>query len=81
MWLVVTNFDSYNSFTFTAPNGLNATTLPLYSGKLVIDTSNAGRLSVPYQGLGFDLYDEMDNMFAGTYPFLRAGFPPKDAST
>ncbi|KAJ1323141.1 serine protease AprX [Microdochium nivale] len=69
------------SFTFTAPSGLDPSALPLYSGKLLVKSSNGDRLSVPYQGLGFELYGEMENIFAGKYPLLRAGFPPKDATT
>ncbi|KAH7035968.1 subtilase [Microdochium trichocladiopsis] len=69
------------SLGFTAPTGLNATALPLYSGKLLVKASNGEQLSVPYQGLGFDLFSEMRTMFSGAYPLLRAGFPPKDATT
>ncbi|KXJ87242.1 subtilase [Microdochium bolleyi] len=69
------------SVTFTAPEGLKESALPLYSGKVLVSASNGDRLSVPYQGLGFDLFREMDHMYAGKYPFLRAGFPPKDATS
>lgn len=63
---------------FDVPQGLNASALPMYSGKVLIKASNDEQLSVPFQGLGFDLKGEMENMFSGTYPWLRAGFPPQD---
>lgn len=68
------------SFTFTAPTGLDPSLLPLYSGKLLVKSSNGDQLAVPYQGLGFNLNGEMESIFAGKYPLLRAGFPPKDAT-
>lgn len=71
----------YNSFVFDAPQGLNATLLPIYSGKLIVKASNGDVLAVPYQGVSFSLSDDLDNMSVGTYPWLRAGFPPKDTTT
>lgn len=50
----------------------------MYSGKVLVKASNGQELSVPFQGLGFDLKSEMESMSSGTYPWLRAGFPPQD---
>lgn len=68
--------DDCNSFVFDAPRSLNATLLPIYSGKLIVKASDGDALAVPYQGVGFDMTDELENMSVGTYPWLRAGFPP-----
>jgi len=55
--------------------------LPIYSGKLLVKAGNGDLLAVPYQGVGFGLSEELENMFVGSYPWLRAGFPPKDTTT
>ncbi|KAF8423869.1 peptidase S8/S53 domain-containing protein, partial [Tirmania nivea] len=43
-----------NSFkvTFTPPQGLNETLLPVYGGKIVITGDNGERLEIPYLGIG-----------------------------
>ncbi|KAH6687185.1 subtilase [Plectosphaerella plurivora] len=68
-------------FVFEAPQGLNETALPAYSGRVVIKGSNGDVLAVPYQGLGFDLRKEMGSFFHGTYPWLRGKFPPVPSTT
>ena len=73
--------DERDSFLLDAPQGLNATLLPIYSGKLIVKASNGDVLEVPYQGVGFALSEDLENMSVGTYPWLRAGFPPKDTTT
>ncbi|KAK7420633.1 hypothetical protein QQX98_002627 [Neonectria punicea] len=57
-------------FSFTPPAGLDASKLPLYSGKVVIAGSNGESLSVPYLGLAADLQKDVGDIF--DYPI---GFP------
>lgn len=80
-FLICVETDEYNRFVFDAPQGLNATLLPIYSGKLFVKASNGDVLAVPYQGVGFSLSEELEDMSVGTYPWLRAGFPPTDQTT
>ncbi|OJD34120.1 serine endopeptidase [Diplodia corticola] len=61
------------TFTFTLPEGLNATALPVYSGKILITATNGEQLSVPYFGLASDLKKEMTPIFENTYPFSTSG--------
>ncbi|GME30155.1 putative glucan synthase protein [Neofusicoccum parvum] len=61
------------SFTFTLPTGLNATALPVYSGKIFITASNGEQLSIPYFGLASDLKQELTPIFENTYPFSTSG--------
>ncbi|KAM0327515.1 hypothetical protein ACHAQA_005805 [Verticillium albo-atrum] len=63
-------------FVFDVPAGLNETNLPAYGGKLLVKGSNGDVLAVPFQGLGFNIKDQMQEMFTGTYPWLRAQMPP-----
>ncbi|KAL0260198.1 hypothetical protein SLS55_003882 [Diplodia seriata] len=69
------------TFTFTLPGGLNATALPVYSGKIVITASNGEQLSVPYFGLAADLNKEMTPVFETTYPFSTSGVADEDIKT
>lgn len=80
-FLICVETDECNSFVFEALQGLNATLLPIYSGKLLVRASNGDILAVPYQGIGFSLSEEPENMSVGTYPWLRAGFPPTETIT
>lgn len=57
-------------FTFHAPSGLDASKLPLYSGKVIIAGNNGESLAVPYMGLGADLEKDVGDIFQ--YPI---GFP------
>jgi hypothetical protein len=62
-----------NRFTFAAPKGLNETKLPAYSGRVLITSSNGEQLSVPYQGVAFDMREQFSKrMFAGEYPYMRS---------
>lgn len=42
--------DKYHRVTFTVPTGLDATKLPVYSGKVLISGSNGEELGIPYFG-------------------------------
>ena len=42
--------DHHRRVTFTAPTGLDATKLPVYSGKVLISGSNGEELGIPYFG-------------------------------
>lgn len=50
-------------FSFSPPKGLNATNLPIYSGKILIKGSNRETLGVPYLGLASDLSRDLGMMF------------------
>ncbi|KAI1101567.1 subtilisin-like protein [Jackrogersella minutella] len=62
-------------FTFTAPEGLNTSNLPVYSGKILISGSNGEELGVPYFGVGCDLNQTITNIwdFGENYPWLTSG--------
>ncbi|TDZ21506.1 Minor extracellular protease vpr [Colletotrichum orbiculare MAFF 240422] len=51
-------------FSFTAPEGVNASRLPVYSGKVLISGSNGEELGVPYFGVGSDLNKTIENVWA-----------------
>lgn len=57
-------------FNFMYPQGLDATKLPVYSGKVLIKGNNNETLGIPYLGLGADLSKDIGIMFQ--YPI---GFP------
>ncbi|KAK1487245.1 subtilase [Colletotrichum cuscutae] len=59
-------------FIFEAPEGVNQTALPAYGGRLLVKGDNGETVSVPYQGLAFDLQKQMESPFHGTYPWLRS---------
>ncbi|KAK8071264.1 subtilisin-like protein [Apiospora hydei] len=63
-----------SSVTFANPEnkGWNATTLPLYSGKVKITGSNGERLSVQYMGVASSLY-ENKRVWQKTYPTCLGG--------
>ncbi|KAH8882151.1 putative minor extracellular protease vpr [Thozetella sp. PMI_491] len=56
--------------SFNYPQGLDASRLPLYSGKVLVKGSNGESLGLPYLGLAADLHKDLGTMFQ--YP---AGFP------
>ncbi|KAG4438387.1 hypothetical protein IFR05_006149 [Cadophora sp. M221] len=61
-------------FSFAYPTGMDATKLPLYSGKVLIKGSNGESLSVPYMGLGADLHRDLGmnhQMFSYSIGFPR----------
>ncbi|OTA54818.1 subtilase [Hypoxylon sp. EC38] len=62
-------------FTFKAPEGLNASSLPVYSGKVLISGDNGEELGVPYFGVGCDLNQTITNIwdYGGNYPWLTSG--------
>ncbi|KAI6090680.1 subtilisin-like protein [Hypoxylon rubiginosum] len=62
-------------FTFTIPEGLNATNLPVYSGKILISGSNGEELGVPYFGVGCDLNQTITTVWDTglNYPYLLSG--------
>ncbi|KAF4814461.1 Minor extracellular protease vpr [Colletotrichum siamense] len=51
-------------FTFKAPEGVNATKLPVYSGKVLVSGSNGEELGVPYFGVATDLRQTIENVWA-----------------
>ncbi|OTA98137.1 hypothetical protein M426DRAFT_259709 [Hypoxylon sp. CI-4A] len=63
-------------FTFIAPSdGLNTTSLPVYSGKVLISGDNGEELGVPYFGVACDLNQTITNIwdYGGNYPWLNSG--------
>ncbi|KAI1394404.1 subtilisin-like protein [Hypoxylon trugodes] len=62
-------------FTFTVPEGLNTSSLPVYSGKVLISGDNREELGVPYFGVACDLNQTITNIwdFGGNYPWLTSG--------
>ncbi|OBR16515.1 subtilase [Colletotrichum higginsianum IMI 349063] len=59
-------------FVFEIPQGVNQTALPAYGGRVLVKGSNGEVVGVPFQGLAFDLKQQMQNPFHGTYPWLRS---------
>ncbi|EFQ27279.1 subtilase [Colletotrichum graminicola] len=59
-------------FEFEVPQGVNQTALPAYGGRVLVKGSNGEVLGVPFQGLAFDLKEQMQSPFHGTYPWLRS---------
>ncbi|KAK2043404.1 subtilase [Colletotrichum somersetense] len=57
---------------FEVPQGVNQTALPAYGGRVLVKGSNGEVLGVPFQGLAFDLKEQMQSPFHGTYPWLRS---------
>ncbi|KAI8965200.1 subtilisin-like protein [Daldinia sp. FL1419] len=62
-------------FTFTAPEGLNTSSLPVYSGKVLISGDNGEQLGIPYFGVACDLNQTITNIwdYGGNYPWLTSG--------
>ncbi|KAH8811161.1 peptidase S8/S53 domain-containing protein [Xylogone sp. PMI_703] len=54
--------------TFTPPHGVDATRLPIYSGKVVLSGTNGDVVSIPYLGAATSL--KSIDMFASTWPEL-----------
>ncbi|KAL0940071.1 Subtilisin NAT [Colletotrichum truncatum] len=59
-------------FVFQAPQGVNETALPAYGGRVLVKGDNGETVAVPFQGLAFDLKEQMQSAFHGTYPWLRS---------
>ncbi|GKT82230.1 subtilisin-like protease [Colletotrichum tofieldiae] len=70
-------------FVFAVPQSVNQTALPAYGGRVLIKASNGEVVGVPFQGLAFDLKEQMQSPFHGTYPWLRstAAYSNKTAFT
>ncbi|KAI0163766.1 subtilase [Pestalotiopsis sp. NC0098] len=62
-------------FTFSVPEGLNSSNIPVYSGKVLISGDNGEELGVPYFGVGADLQSEIKHVFdyGKQYPFVYSG--------
>ncbi|KAI1653822.1 subtilisin-like protein [Daldinia decipiens] len=62
-------------FIFTAPEGLNASSLPVYSGKVLISGDNGEQLGVPYFGVACDLNQTITNIwdYGSNFPLLTSG--------
>ncbi|KAF6823024.1 serine endopeptidase [Colletotrichum plurivorum] len=56
------------TFHFEPPRDLNETSIPIYSGRIIIGGSNDDYLAVPYMGVGTDLRKKFKKMFADDYP-------------
>ncbi|KZL64377.1 minor extracellular protease vpr [Colletotrichum incanum] len=57
-------------FSFDIPQGLNATRLPIFSGKILISSSAGDVLSVPYYGVGGSIKHEIADMY-----YTSMGYP------
>ncbi|ORY70252.1 peptidase S8/S53 domain-containing protein [Pseudomassariella vexata] len=62
-------------FTFTVPAGLNASNLPVYSGKILASGSNGEELSIPYFGVACDLKETIENNwdYGSNFPYITSG--------
>ncbi|EOO01237.1 putative minor extracellular protease vpr protein [Phaeoacremonium minimum UCRPA7] len=60
------------NFTFALPPGLNASTLPVYTGKILISGTNGEELGIPYFGVGSDIRHDISNIwdYGGNFPYL-----------
>lgn len=67
--------DERISFIFDAPQGLNATLLPIYSGMLIIKASDGDVLAVPYQGVGFRIVRGSRERVCGHLPMVACRLP------
>ncbi|KAK1978215.1 subtilase [Colletotrichum cereale] len=57
-------------FSFNIPQGLNATRLPVFGGKILISSSAGDVLSVPYYGVGGSVKDSISDMY-----YTSVGYP------
>ncbi|KAI1846594.1 hypothetical protein JX266_007167 [Neoarthrinium moseri] len=62
-------------FTFTVPDGVNASNMPVYSGKILISGDNGEELGIPYFGVASSLRETITNVFdfGKNYPYLTSG--------
>ncbi|KAF9871849.1 hypothetical protein CkaCkLH20_10783 [Colletotrichum karsti] len=62
-------------FTFQAPQDVNATRLPVYSGKILVSGSNGEELGVPYFGVASDLNKTIENIwdYGWNVPYIVSG--------
>ncbi|KAK9797701.1 hypothetical protein SCARD494_03530 [Seiridium cardinale] len=61
--------------TFSVPQGLNASNLPVYSGKVLISGDNGEELGIPYFGVGSSIKDAIANVwdYGNLYPIMSSG--------
>ncbi|KAL9948823.1 hypothetical protein ACHAO5_001375 [Verticillium nonalfalfae] len=59
-------------FSFSVPEGLNASRIPVFGGKILISASNSEALSVPYFGVGASIKHEFDDLFYTSVGYPRA---------
>ncbi|KAF3356917.1 Protein fat-free-like protein [Verticillium dahliae VDG1] len=59
-------------FSFGVLEGLNASRIPVFGGKILISASNSEALSVPYFGVGASIKYEFDDLFYASIGYLRA---------
>ncbi|KAH7369478.1 minor extracellular protease vpr [Plectosphaerella cucumerina] len=57
-------------FNFKQPEGLNASRIPVYSGKILISGSNGDELSAPYFGVAANIKRDIDDLF-----YSQSGYP------
>ncbi|CAN8105194.1 unnamed protein product [Discula destructiva] len=65
-------------FEFTYPEGLD--NLPLYSGKIQINSSLGESLSVPYLGLAGDVGQTINDQWQSGYPYSVSGLSATNSS-
>ncbi|KAK1689083.1 subtilase [Colletotrichum godetiae] len=58
-------------FSFDIPQGLDASRLPVFSGKILIGSSAGDVLSVPYYGVGGSIKHDIADMFYTSYGYPR----------
>ncbi|CRK31767.1 hypothetical protein BN1708_005567 [Verticillium longisporum] len=61
-----------SQFSFGVLEGLNASRIPVFGGKILISASNSEALSVPYFGVGASIKYEFDDLFYASIGYLRA---------
>ncbi|KAI5917669.1 subtilase [Camillea tinctor] len=68
------------SVSFDNPStlGWNASSVPLYTGKVIISASNGEQLSVPYAGVAASLEQELASLYRAGYPFSRSSVQFRD---
>ncbi|ROV95580.1 hypothetical protein VSDG_05298 [Cytospora chrysosperma] len=66
-------------FEFTSPDALDS--LPLYSGKILINSSLGESLAIPYLGLAADLQQTIDDQWDAGYPYAVSGLAATNISS
>ncbi len=64
-------------FTFNSPTGLDPQTIPIYSGKVIINGSNGESLSVPYMGVAADVHNDAGYVFSPAHDQPWFFTPPR----
>ncbi|KAL7621117.1 hypothetical protein AAE478_008430 [Parahypoxylon ruwenzoriense] len=60
-------------FEFKAPEGLDSSLLPVFSGRIAVSSNNGEQPSVPYVGVAADLKTELSTLFEPPYPWFVSG--------